>query len=620
MPADNEDLQITARIESSFDPVDSAVLHYAVMFGWEMTVPLLDDGQSGDGQGGDGIYGGRIPAHLFDAGQMVRWYITATDTAGREMRFPAHNDLLNSPKYCGTVVEDPSLTNPLEVMHWFILNPNAANSDAGTRCSIYFDGQFYDNLWINIHGQSSRSFPKKSYDIDFHPGHNFKWAEGQPRADDINLLTTYPDKAQMRNILAYETYRDADCPYHWVFPVRVQQNGEFWGTAHAVENGDEDWLIRMGLNAEGALYKMYNRFSSASHANSGAEKKTRKYENNADLSELFAGLTQSSQARRQYLYDNVDVAQVVNFLAARAITGDVDCCHKNYYFYRDTGLSNEWQMWPWDVDLSFGRVWNSSQTYWNHQLITNTGLYVGRGNRLPDAIFNSPETKQMYLRRVRTLMDELLKPPNTPADELYYEPRIDMLLSLLYEDAALDAAKWNSHAWGNGSTAPNYPQSLSEAVEELKYFYLPERRRQLFYGQASGARELPGAQPAGTVINFGVIETNPAGGNLDEQYIELLNPNPFAVDISAWTITRGQDSEFDVFTFRGGTVIPGNDTIYVAADRVAFRSRNTYPTGGQALFVVGDFNDRLAARNEMLSLTDRQQVRVASVVTPHTGR
>ncbi len=150
----------------------------------------------------------------------------------------------------------------------------------------------------------------------------------------------------MRNILAYETYRDADCPYHWVFPVRVQQNGAFWGTAHIVENGDKDWLVRMGLNAEGALYKMYNGFTSAGDATSGAEKKTRKNEGNADLLALFNGVTLSGEARRRYLYDNVDIPQVVNFLAARVLTGDTDCCHKNYYFYRDTGRATNGRCGP----------------------------------------------------------------------------------------------------------------------------------------------------------------------------------------------------------------------------------------------------------------------------------
>jgi hypothetical protein len=387
-----------------------------------------------------------------------------------------------------------------------------------------------------------------------------------------------------------------------------------------MENGDEDWLIRMGLNAEGALYKMYNIFNNASHATNGAEKKTRKYEDNSDLLALYDGLSLSGEARRRFLYDNVDVAQVVNFLAVRIITGDIDCCHKNYYLYRDTGASNEWQMWPWDVDLSFGRVWNSAETYWNENLIPNTSLFVGRGNRLPDAIFNTPETRQMYLRRIRTLMDEFLKVPETPEEELYFEPRIDMLAALIAPDAASDAAKWGSHAWGNGSTAPCCPQTLLEAVEELKYYYLPERRRRLFNGLAPGANEIPDTQTFGTVINFGIIDTNPASGNLDEQYIQLHNPNRFAVDISGWTLSSGQDTNAHLFTFHGGTVIPANGTIYVAANRVAFRSRNSSIRGGPILFIVGDFSGRLAARDETLHLTDRQRVTVDFVTTTQTGR
>lgn len=620
IPTENDDLQITARIEPSFDPIDTVMLYYRVMFNREGSVPLQDDGTGGDSESEDRLYSVRIPAWRFKAGQMVRWFITATDTAGRKSRFPAYTDPLNSPQYCGTVVDDPNLTNPLPVLHWFIRYPQAANTDAGTRCTLFYDGEFYDNVWINIHGQSSRGFPKKSCDIDFHPGHNFKWAPGQPRADDINLMTTYPDKAHMRNILAYETYRDADCPYHWVFPVRVQQNGAFWGTAHVMENGDEDWLIRMGLNAEGALYKMYNIFNNASHATNGAEKKTRKYEDNSDLLALYNGLSLSGEARRRFLYNNVDVAQVVNFLAVHIITGDIDCCHKNYYLYRDTGASNEWQMWPWDVDLSFGRVWNSTETYWNENLVPNTGLFVGKNNRLPDAIFNTPETRQMYLRRIRTLMDEFLKKPDTPEEDLYFEPRINMLAALIAPDAALDAVKWGSHAWGNGSTAPCCPQSLLEAVEELKYHYLPERRRQLFNGLAPGAYEIPDTQPIGTVINFGIIDTNPASGNLDEQYIQLNNPNHFAVDISGWTLNIVQDPNTHLFTFRGGTVIPANGNIYVAANRVAFRSRNSSIRGSPILFIVGDFSGRLAARDETLLLTNRQQVMIDVVKTTQTDR
>ncbi|NQV35358.1 MAG: lamin tail domain-containing protein [Phycisphaeraceae bacterium] len=204
-PMAQEDLLISVQINPTYDPVDSAELHYRIGFGQENTVPLTHASRLERPD-----YAALIPSTDFTAGQMVRWYITATDTVGLQTRYPTFLDPSNSPQYCGTVVEDPSLTNPLPVLHWFIQNASAANSDSGTRCVFFYDGEFYDNVLINLHGQSSRGFPKKSYDVDFHPGYNFKWAQGEPRADDINLMTTYPDKAHMRNILAYETYRDAD--------------------------------------------------------------------------------------------------------------------------------------------------------------------------------------------------------------------------------------------------------------------------------------------------------------------------------------------------------------------------------------------------------------------------
>jgi hypothetical protein len=319
----------------------------------------------------------------------------------------------------------------------------------------------------------------------------------------------------------------------------------------------------------------------------------------------------------------VDVPQVVNFLAARALTGDTDCCHKNYYFYRDTNRSNEWQMWPWDVDLSFGRVWTSSMTYWDQTLNFNTSLFVGNNNRVPQVIFNTPEIRQMYLRRIRTLMDELLKsaptyvpPPPTPVPgptprprggaaaapiaaaaepnaplDMHYE-RIDELAAQIGPDAALDAVKWNSHAWGNGSTAPNYPQPFADAVKELRDSYLPQRRRQLFNGLSGGAAEIPGSQPAGTTVSIAAVEIHPARSTADEGYIQLLNPNAFAVDISSWTLVADGNAKAPLYTFHGGTVIPANGTLYVAANRVAFRACRIAPPVARPIR-RGDYGYRL---------------------------
>ena len=92
-PADCRPSATTCRSPPGSRPaslrVASAQLHYRVMFDAEVTIPLLDDGNSGDGAAGDGVYGARIPASArSSAGQMVRWYITATDTAGRDVAVP----------------------------------------------------------------------------------------------------------------------------------------------------------------------------------------------------------------------------------------------------------------------------------------------------------------------------------------------------------------------------------------------------------------------------------------------------------------------------------------------------------------------------------------------------
>ena len=48
----------------------------------------------------------------------------------------------------------------------------------------------------------------------------------------------------------------------------------------------------------------------------------------------------------------------------------------------------------------------------------------------------------MFLRRVRTLMDELLMSADTPAEERFVENRIDELIELLGPDVLLDRQRW----------------------------------------------------------------------------------------------------------------------------------------------------------------------------------
>ena len=113
----------------------------------------------------------------------------------------------------------------------------------------------------------------------------------------------------------------------------------------------------------------------------GAPARVRKNEGTADLQALINGLSQANiTARRSFMFDNLDVPEVIDFLAAKIITADTDCCHKNYYLYRDSDYTGEWQAMPWDVDLSFGRVWTCGSpcyAYYDETLYTNQPITVG---------------------------------------------------------------------------------------------------------------------------------------------------------------------------------------------------------------------------------------------------
>ncbi len=585
-PTTSEDLVVTAEITSSLSSVLSPTLHYRVMYNQVSTLPMLDDGNHGDGAANDGVYGATIPQSAYQTGEMVRYYLTAEDPEGRVSRWPLFQNPTNSAEYLGTMVSDTVMTSSLPILYWFVEDTVAAQTRDGTRASLYYNGRFYDNVFVRERGISSTEWPKKSFKFDFNQGDHFVVAATQDPIEELNLNTTYSDKAYIRQALAFESYRDSGSAYSVSFPMRVQQNGQFHSVAIFVEQIDKRYLKRNGLDEEGALYKMYNTLDSATV---GVEKKTRLTEDHSDLQALIDGIGLPAPQRVTYLYDNVNIAAIINYLATAVIIHDIDIGNKNYYLYRDTNISGEWRFLPWDKDLTFGRNWANgtllNDTIWANNDQESSYPITINWNTLVDVIIddfgNNPTMREMYLRRLRTLMDELLQSPTTAAEQLHYEKRLEAYFTQLEADVALDAAKWPLN-WGT-------PQTLREAIDIMKNDYLAVRRVHLYntHGPPSSGI-IPDDQGTSTV-NFGVIENNPPSGNQEEEYFTLVNPNNYAIDISGWRVTN------DVrLIFQAGVVIPANGTLYVTPNLVAFRNRATTPTGGEGHFAQGNYTGKLS--------------------------
>lgn len=630
-PYENEDLIITAEVRETFEPVNQVKLLCYVNFEYGSRwlpgegLPMVDDGKGADAIEGDGIYTANVPSIAYNPGDMIRWKVTAEDTKGNVSRYPLYPYPNDSPEYFGTVVADSYINSRLPVIEWFVENVGASETDSGTRGSVYYIGEFYDNIAIHRRGGSTAGAPKKHFKFRFNRGYKFLYDPNKLRVDEFNLNSTYSDKAYLRQNLAFEAYDWCGCPGSESFPMRAQRNGRFYGVQVFIEEPEEELLEREGFDPDGALYKMYNTFN----AGGSAEKKSRRWENRRDLDDFCRSINNyTGTTRHNNIFDQVNLPLTLNYLVGTIITHQNDHPHKNHYLYRDSDGSGEWFFLPWDHDLSWGSNWTGS-SYHDYIYAADDRVsgkptnvkpshpFVGKQdcqewnyhwNRLIDALLNDATVREMYLRRLRTVMDEFLKAPGTPYDELFIERRIDELVAVMTQDVVSDYVIWaNPWSWGGQGGYPR-DQSFEYAINVLKNDYLAVRRTHLFVTHnvnnagsynisGSYSALIPNAQPANPTINFGSFEYNPASGNQDEEYIQLINPNTYAVDISGWKLTGGVRH-----TFLPGTVIVAGGSLYVCPDVATFRARATNPTGGRGIFVQGNYRRHLSNWGETVNL------------------
>jgi hypothetical protein len=595
-PVAGQPITITADIDAFLAPVNasSVRLFYRVMYGSEVQLTMFDNGLSGDLVAGDGIFTAQIPSSAFSAGQMVRWYVTAADTSGIISRGPSYLDPFDSPQYYGTVIVDPTVTTDLPVIYWFVQDPNAAATDTGTRTSLFIDGKFYDNVQVDLHGQSTTQpqFLKKSFNFDANSGIKFEFDGALGRVSDFNLLTNFTDKTYYRNTMAYELYTAAGGPGLLAYSTVVYRNGAYYGLYDLVEEAQSEYLERVGLDPDGALYKMGNGFNSTSFE---VEKKTRKTEDRSDLQALINTSSLNTNQGQIWVADNLDLATWANYFAIQTLIGNRDYGQKNHYLYRDTNNTQQWSILPWDVDLSFGHQWNPSENYFDDDLIWNDGLavYMG-GNHLMDRLFNYPQFSEMYTRRLRSLIDEFYGPVGQNISSSDVVQRISNLMAEIGADALIDRNAWGTAA-GMGFETP------AQAVARVQADFLLKRRNHL--NSLSG---IPTSQVAVPNVLISA-EYDPASGNQEQEFIAIMNNGSTAVDISGWTVSGSVN-----YTFKGGTVIPAFSTYYLVADVAEFKARTTGPSGGQKLFIQGNYDGELNDNYGSLTLKNKANTVIAS--------
>ena len=580
----DQPLVITAEVQSTIGAVatHTVELHYRVMYSGANTVHMWDDGQGVDAKANDGVYTGRIPADTVAAGEMVRWYVSAEDEQTRQSREPRFLDRLDSAEYFGTVMPDPTASDDLTTIYWFVRSTSAAHSREGTRASLSINGEFYDNVKVDLHGQSTSGFVKTSFDFDANKGQKFKIADEFDRVSDFNLLTNYGDQTKLRNSLGYGAHTASGGASHFTFPVSVHRNGEFYGLYDVVEQGDVEFLERIGRDPNGALYKVNNALNSSTNQ---VDKVSRRFEGNEDLQELIDAARMSNSNGLVWDYDNLDLADMINYLAVQTLIMNNDFGHKNMYWYFDTNGSQLWSIFPWDVDLSFGHNWNSTDTYFDDTLFTTGGLRAGNNN-LIGRMYADRGLRSMYYRRLRTIMDEQLGKKDTPILESFVAQQAIELEAKIADEALRDYEKWGIHR--------GFTHTPREAVQELLDDYFEQRRSYL-------ERQSTIPDPHDLVVDVEIlkVESEPDSGRPDQQYIRLHNNETFAVDITGWKVSGATEH-----TFKAGSVIPANGSLYLVANPTGFKARTSGPRGGQKLFMLPNNSGAMSQKSGEVALSN----------------
>ena len=625
-------ITVNATVTPSLRPLattNPVQLAYRIMYNAETVVNMTPVA--------GGVYTASIPTTGLTAGQMLRWRIIANDNTAVQTTAPEYLSPSDSDQYYGTVALD-GISTQLPIYHVFVPGTYTFNNahvidqnNVGGRASFFYDGELYDNVYIRIKGDTTRTLNKRAHRVDFNSDHQLRWAAGQKRLRELNLNAEFVDPSYSRQFLSMWFHRLSGTGAANHFPVRCQINGVFWQLAFHTETQDFELLDNMGLDPNGAMYASVGQMGGVA-----GEKQTRITEGTTDMANFVTAITNANLTTRENnVFDQIDLPSTINYIAASRMMQEGDDVWANMVIYRDSDGTGEWRIIPYDLNLSWGQLYYADYTPTHttllatddtdksHPLYGNISCYTLnyaglRYNRFYDAIISVPRTRQMLLRRIRTLMDSYLQPPGTVNG--LFEQQLDAHIARIAPEVALDRAQWGWPPIGGPYGLGN--DDLTTAVNEIKTLFISPRRSHYFNTHTSttnvgisnsNSAGIPNtAQPATFPFTITAYDYNPTdAGKQNAEWIQLTNPNAFAADISGWTLSGAVG-----FTFKPGTVVAAGTSIYVSPRQQSFRARTTSPRGGEGRFVVGPYNGQISARGEVIELRDGTGTLVTSATTP----
>jgi len=190
-------------------------------------------------------YTAAIPAsYLPAAGHLIQWKVLITDGEGVEWTSPSFNNPDDGYEWYGTIVEAPELESAtLPTWHMFADSESLEQMDVdasdqtlenNARVAIYDSStsNYYDYVRIDLRGNTSAKFTKKSHGLRFAKAHPLTMVDcvtGETIEEirKTSLISEFADPSYMRQMIAFWLWRKMGNLVPFDFPVRCNLNGKF---------------------------------------------------------------------------------------------------------------------------------------------------------------------------------------------------------------------------------------------------------------------------------------------------------------------------------------------------------------------------------------------------------
>ena len=548
-------------------------------------------------------YGTIVEAPKLESANLPTWHMFAAEPHLTQMdKDKEDQDLTKVPNYARIAIYDSSTSN------------------------------YYDYVRIDLRGNTSAGFKKKGHGLRFAKAHPLTMTDvvtGE-QIEEIrktSLISEYADPSFLRQMLAFWLWRKMGNLVPFDFPVRCNLNGEFYQLAFNSERFTDELIEDVyGLDKYGYSYKNVGTLKSGSSTTAGGiEKKTPDDEDESNITVLQDELrsklkeygaeddnTSERTDLTKFVVEKFDLPAWINYLASARITQEMDDVWANVCIYYDNALMHKdggvrgtdtWKPLGYDFNLSFGQWhyndlggerfglmsnqdWFKSHPFYGGNRVrcyksaekTNK---VNYGNSGFEAVWQSPTFRRLYLRRLRTLMDQELKAPGTLEGSTPFMFEMRKLANLMRSDAKLDQKKWPNNTSDNVIqvwTDENRPEDMDAGIDDIWENYVLPRRTHLYvtHSVTNTAKQVG----YGTDFNAGIPESQSPFdeliknitvdfSNLPYGVVIINNTNEEVVDMSGWTLKTGTGKK-DVWTLPAGAVCDALGCIYVVADRRAY--------------------------------------------------